>query len=455
MSKRIRIVVVVAVAVVCVACAALLALLMGRSRRAAETAWQVQYALGMWHLSEGGYEAAAAAFAAAVDIDPKQSGAYTRLADARLEMGDREAAMEALEEGYARTKSSDIAAFLTALRAELANDGADGMPAAGDAASVLERVLLELGLGTPTPAPAAGTPAAGGVTSAPTSAPTGSAATSAPASAPTGSAATSAPASAPTGSAATSAPTSAPAGSAATSAPASGPSALEGHNLEQLDMTTFSLRESETITVRGVVQRNAPFPAYRLKLDRPVEITLSSSSSAYDEAIVEEFSCEYLYFYDEDMVAYDFDVEQLVGCRCVITARLENYRGGGNLYLLYPLLSVVETAADTDATEVPRSEFIRKMSDAWAKLAGAEYAAEFEEAFLEFAAFRDTSPAFPADWFSSFFDKEIVSWYGAEDGWAERIVGGYYARWSSDPDPWYDNPVDDMIEGFYGDDCGD
>ena len=112
MSKRIRIVVVIAVA--CAACVALLALLMGRSRRAAEAAWQEQYALGMQYLSEGGYEAAAAAFAAAVDIDPKQPGAYTRLADARLEMGDREAAMEALEEGYARTKSSDIAAFLAA-----------------------------------------------------------------------------------------------------------------------------------------------------------------------------------------------------------------------------------------------------------------------------------------------------------------------------------------------------
>lgn len=423
MSKRLRIT--VAIAVACAACVALLVLLLGRSRRAAEAAWQEQYALGMQYLSEGGYEAAAAAFAAAVDIDPKQPGAYTRLADARLEMGDREAAMEALEEGYARTKSSDIAAFLAALRAELADDGGAGAPADGTPAGV----LLELGAGTPTPAPAAGTPAAGDVTSAPASAPTGSAATSAPASATTN--------------------------SAATSAPASRLSALEGHNLEQLDMTTFSLSDSETITVCGVVQRNAPFPAYRLKLDRPVEITLSSSSSAYDEAIVEEFSCEYLYFYDEDMVAYDFDVEQLVGCRCVITARLENYRGGGNLYFLYPLLSVVETAADTDATEVTRSEFIRKMSDAWAKLAGAEYAAEFEEAFLEFAAFRDTSPAFPADWFSSFFDKEIVRWYGAEDGWAERIVGDYYARWSSDPDPWYDNPVDDMIEGFYGDDCGD
>ena len=405
MSKRIRIVVVIAVA--CAACVALLALLMGRSRRAAEAAWQEQYALGMQYLSEGGYEAAAAAFAAAVDIDPKQPGAYTRLADARLEMGDREAAMEALEEGYARTKSSDIAAFLAALRAELADDGGAGAPADGTPAGV----LLELGAGTPTPAPAAGTPAAGDVTSAPASATTNS---------------------------------------AATSAPASGPSALEGHNLEQLDMTTFSLRESETITVRGVVQRNAPFPAYRLKLDRPVEITLSSSSSAYDEAIVEEFSCEYLYFYDEDMVAYDFDVEQLVGCRCVITARLENYRGGGNLYFLYPLLSVVETAADTDATEVTRSEFIRKMSDAWAKLAGAEYAAEFEEAFLEFAAFRDTSPAFPADWFSSFFDKEIVRWYGAEDGWAERIVDDYCERWDNDTDHWYDSPVEGMIDNFYG-----
>lgn len=403
MSKRIRIVVVVAVAVVCVACAALLALLMGRSRRAAETAWQVQYALGMWHLSEGSYEEAAAAFAAAVDIDPKQSGAYTRLADARLEMGDREAAMEALEEGYARTKSSDIAAFLTALRAELANDGSDGTPAAGDAASVLESVLLELGLGTPTPAPAAGTPAAGDVTSAPTS----------------------------------------------------GLSALGVHNLEQLDMTTFSLSDSETITVCGVVQRNAPFPSYRLKLDHPVEITLSSSSSAYDEVIVEEFSCEYLYFYNEDMVEYDFDTEQLLGCRCVITARLENYRGGGNLYFLYPVVSVEGTDADTDATEVTRSEFIRTMSDAWAKLAGAEYAAEFEEGFLKFAAYRDISPLFPADWFSSFFEKEIADRYGATDAWAERIVGDYYARWSSDPDPWYDNPVDDMIEGFYGDDCGD
>lgn len=403
MSKRIRIVVVVAVAVVCVACAALLALLMGRSRRAAETAWQVQYALGMWHLSEGSYEEAAAAFAAAVDIDPKQSGAYTRLADARLEMGDREAAMEALEEGYARTKSSDIAAFLTALRAELANDGSDGMPAAGDAASVLERVLLELGLGTPAPAPAAGTPAAGGVTSAPTS----------------------------------------------------GLSALGVHNLEQLDMTTFSLSDSETITVCGVVQRNAPFPSYRLKLDHPVEITLSTSSSVYDEVIVEEFSCEYLYFYNEDMVEYDFDTEQLLGCRCVITARLENYRGGGSLYFLYPVVSMEGTDASAGATKMTISEFVLEMSDAWTQIAGTEHAAYFEEAFLEFVAFRDASPAFPADWFPSFFEKEIVNRYGVEDGWAERIVGDYYARWSSDPDPWYDNPVDDMIEGFYGDDCGD
>lgn len=403
MSKRIRIVVVLAAAVVCVACAALLALLMGRSRRAAEAAWQEQYALGMWHLSEGSYEEAAAAFAAAVDIDPKQSGAYTRLADARLEMGDREAAMEALEEGYARTKSSDIAAFLTALRAELANDGSDCTPAAGDAASVLESVLLELGLGTPTPAPAAGTPAAGDVTSAPTS----------------------------------------------------GLSALGVHNLEQLDMTTFSLSDSETITVCGVVQRNAPFPSYRLKLDHPVEITLSSSSSAYDEVIVEEFSCEYLYFYNEDMVEYDFDTEQLLGCRCVITARLENYRGGGNLYFLYPVVSVEGTDASAGATKMTISEFVLEMSDAWTQIAGTEHAAYFEEAFLEFVAFRDASPAFPADWFPSFFEKEIVNRYGVEDGWAERIVGDYYARWSSDPDPWYDNPVDDMIEGFYGDDCGD
>ena len=409
MSKRLRIT--VAIAVACAACVALLALLLGRSRRAAEAAWQEQYALGMQYLSEGGYEAAAAAFAAAVDIDPKQPGAYTRLADARLEMGDREAAMEALEEGYARTKSSDIAAFLTALRAELANDGADGMPAAGDAASVLERVLLELGLGTPTPAPAAGTPAAGGVTSAPTSA---------------------------------------PAGSAATSAPTSGLSAHGVHNLEQLDMTTFSLSDSETITVCGVVQRNAPFPSYRLKLDHPVEITLSTSSSAYDEAIVEEFSCEYLYFYDEDMVAYDFDVEQLVGCRCVITARLENYRGGGNLYFLYPVVSMEGTDASADATKMTISEFVLEMSDAWTQIAGAEYAAYFEEAFLEFVAFRDASPAFPADWFPSFFEKEIGNRYGVEDGWAERIVDDYCERWDNDTDHWYDSPVKEMIENFYG-----
>lgn len=303
MSKRIRIVVVVAVAVVCVACAALLALLMGRSRRAAETAWQVQYALGMWHLSEGSYEEAAA----------------------------------------------------------------------------------------------------GGVTSAPTS----------------------------------------------------GLSALGVHNLEQLDMTTFSLSDSETITVCGVVQRNAPFPSYRLKLDHPVEITLSTSSSVYDEVIVEEFSCEYLYFYNEDMVEYDFDTEQLLGCRCVITARLENYRGGGSLYFLYPVVSMEGTDASAGATKMTISEFVLEMSDAWTQIAGTEHAAYFEEAFLEFVAFRDASPAFPADWFPSFFEKEIVNRYGVEDGWAERIVGDYYARWSSDPDPWYDNPVDDMIEGFYGDDCGD
>ena len=58
-----------------------------------EYTWQEQYNLGVRYLSEGNYEEAIIAFQAAIEIDPKQVGAYIRLADTYLAMNNSEMAI--------------------------------------------------------------------------------------------------------------------------------------------------------------------------------------------------------------------------------------------------------------------------------------------------------------------------------------------------------------------------
>lgn len=78
----------------------------GTGRQAAEPTaepltWQEQYDMGMRYLSEGKYEEAILAFTAAIEIDPKQPGAYLGLANAHIETGNKDAAREILEVGVA------------------------------------------------------------------------------------------------------------------------------------------------------------------------------------------------------------------------------------------------------------------------------------------------------------------------------------------------------------------
>lgn len=58
--------------------------------------WQEQYDLGARYLSNGEYEEAILAFAAAIEIDPKQVGAYEKLADVYIALGDYEQAAQIL-----------------------------------------------------------------------------------------------------------------------------------------------------------------------------------------------------------------------------------------------------------------------------------------------------------------------------------------------------------------------
>lgn len=63
--------------------------------------WQDQYDLGVRYLSDGNYEEAIIAFTAAIEIDPKQAGAYIGLADAYIAQGDTDASRRVIEDAIA------------------------------------------------------------------------------------------------------------------------------------------------------------------------------------------------------------------------------------------------------------------------------------------------------------------------------------------------------------------
>jgi hypothetical protein len=65
--------------------------------------WQAQYDLGIRYLSEGNYQEAVVAFAAAIEIDPKRADAYLGLADAYVALDDEGSAADALRKGYDAT----------------------------------------------------------------------------------------------------------------------------------------------------------------------------------------------------------------------------------------------------------------------------------------------------------------------------------------------------------------
>ena len=67
--------------------------------KSTEAKWQEQYDLGMKYVSEGNYEEAIIAFAAAIEIDPKSADAYLALADIYEAQGDTESLQAILEQG--------------------------------------------------------------------------------------------------------------------------------------------------------------------------------------------------------------------------------------------------------------------------------------------------------------------------------------------------------------------
>lgn len=85
----------------------------------APSMWQEQYDLGMRYLSDGNYEEAIIAFRAAIDIDQKQVDAWLGLADAYIQGGDTEKALEVLQEAFDATGNSSVMDKIEEIKAQL------------------------------------------------------------------------------------------------------------------------------------------------------------------------------------------------------------------------------------------------------------------------------------------------------------------------------------------------
>lgn len=97
------------------------------------------------------------------------------------------------------------------------------------------------------------------------------------------------------------------------------------------------LNPSEKIVVEGtIVQTHKSFPQYCLKLNQNLSITLKDGEST------ESFVCDTLYFYQDAEYNGGYDFSKLENATCIVTASLENYRDGGNLFLLNPVITTDE-----------------------------------------------------------------------------------------------------------------
>lgn len=87
----------------------------------------------------------------------------------------------------------------------------------------------------------------------------------------------------------------------------------------------------DEVTVYGVIEQNdTEFPTYRLRLSPKLTFI-------FDEYIGEKvFECEYLYFYDDAELNNYFPIHDFIGYSCEVTAQLEDYRGGDDLFILKP-----------------------------------------------------------------------------------------------------------------------
>lgn len=104
--------------------------------------WQEQYELGVRYLSEGNYEEAIIAFAAAIEIDPKREEAYVALADAYMGLGDYETAEKVLEEGVISTGNTSLQETVE----ELADDIVERPPYTGKIGDGLADLIDEISI---------------------------------------------------------------------------------------------------------------------------------------------------------------------------------------------------------------------------------------------------------------------------------------------------------------------
>ena len=80
-----------------------------------ELTWQEQYDLGEKYLSEGNFEDAALAFAAAIKIDPNNTEAYAKAIEAYIGMGDAEGALELMKLLSNLTEDEEAKVFFDSL----------------------------------------------------------------------------------------------------------------------------------------------------------------------------------------------------------------------------------------------------------------------------------------------------------------------------------------------------
>ena len=103
-NKKIIAIIAGMIAVVCIAVAVAIIALGGNSgKKLAE-----QLDLAEHYMDELDYEAAIAAYEAAIEIDPMCEDAYLGLAEAYVAMGEYEDAIKVLEDGYEATRSEEI-----------------------------------------------------------------------------------------------------------------------------------------------------------------------------------------------------------------------------------------------------------------------------------------------------------------------------------------------------------
>ena len=132
------------------------------------------------------------------------------------------------------------------------------------------------------------------------------------------------------------------------------------------DTQNIEIKYDEQLTVEGTITLNeSSFPTYCFKLDKDIAITLS------DGDFSENFECDTLYFYDESDINGNYNYTKLENKKCTVTAYLENYRGGGELFLLNPIIMIdgAEAETNTDTTITENENIIKSRANGnWAHI---------------------------------------------------------------------------------------